>query len=664
MKASELNIPGAGPWEIRNHPNRGSIVQNGNIERYQIQVPFLLIIFNDEASLAGMPSQLEAAQKHAETLRKISFPNLSAYYLENSYGTFEFIFRLKTAILDKPRNDRAGLPEPQYDNGGSLINRNDFPPAKQYKGLCGFIVWDKDPGPGEVPHGHPWFRNYNATAERNYALAAIRAASEISYPWDDPGGIDEWLDFGLPSQDSQAIFLMASPSLSGGGNRKFIHYLTGGRIGEYHPEEESPIRFNNHILRKYIWSEWKWETFAHELGHSIGAPDLYYINSVQGHLIDPTTGTSVSLMGWSNGAPHFDAFLKFRWDWLNPRVITPGPWQKRINLSPVYEKPENSLLLRPDISNHEDEFFIVEVRGNDGKAWHGKTKKYDKNLAPAHRGVYVYHINSHNPNLSAPQIDLEGEPPGTVSLDAFQSGEIFHPPNSNFYDSSPSGLTIKIGGDHSNGAYFLVIEWVMNTGEGEFYKMLSNGKMQHQKIHFGWRSLWSHIIPGNFGGSGYTDLLFYDPTRGEAEFDTTDGKGGMRRLKSHYNWRRTWSHIIPGNFGGSGYTDLLFYDPTRGEAEFYTTDGKGGIRRLESHRNWRRTWSHIIPGNYGGSGYTDLLFYDPTRGEAEFDTTDGKGGMRRLESHHSWRPTWYLIIGGDFGGSRYTDLLFFDRGTF
>jgi predicted Zn-dependent protease len=204
------------------------------------------------------------------------------------------------------------------------------------------------------------------------------------------------------------------------------------------------------------------------------------------------------------------------------------------------------------------------------------------------------------------------------------------------------------------------------TGQGEFYTTDGNGNIQRLgSTHQGWRQTWSMIIPGNFGGSSRTDLLFYDPTTGQGEFYTTDGNGNIRRLgNTHQGWRQTWSMIIPGNFGGSSFTDLLFYDPTTGEGEFYTTDGNGNIRRLgNTHQSWRQTWSMIIPGNFGGSSFTDLLFYDPTTGQGEFYTTDGNGNISRLgNTHQSWRRTWSMIIPGNFGGSSFTDLLFYERG--
>ena len=124
-------------------------------------------------------------------------------------------------------------------------------------------------------------------------------------------------------------------------------------------------------------------------------------------------------------------------------------------------------------------------------------------------------------------------------------------------------------------------------------------------------------MTGNNFGVRITSILAQSPTlrsliSSQGEFYTTDGSGNISLLRRHIRWRQSWSLIIPGNFGGDGSTDLLFYDPTTGEGEFYTTDGSGNISLLRNHGGWRTTWSLIIPGNFGGDGSTDLLFYDPT----------------------------------------------------
>jgi hypothetical protein len=198
------------------------------------------------------------------------------------------------------------------------------------------------------------------------------------------------------------------------------------------------------------------------------------------------------------------------------------------------------------------------------------------------------------------------------------------------------------------------------NGIGSFWVNDGVGRIRNIADHTNWRQTWTRIVPGNFGGAvipwhNYTDLLFYDAASGTGEFyatdgngNLTDGRGGFGPLGQHTNWRTTWTQIIPGNFGGSGRTDLLFYDPSSGTGEFYTTDGSGGMTLLQAHTNWRTTWAQIIPGQFGGDEYTDLLFYDPTAQPTaigEFYKTDGHGGISILTQNTGWERDWQIIPG-------------------
>src|SRR5215831_1742205 len=108
-----------------------------------------------------------------------------------------------------------------------------------------------------------------------------------------------------------------------------------------------------------------------------------------------------------------------------------------------------------------------------------------------------------------------------------------------------------------------------------------------------------------------TDLLFYD-SAGTGEFYTTD-RGRINLLQTQTGWQSSgvpWTHIIPGNFSGGRFTDLLFYD-SAGTGAFYTTDGQGGIDLLRTHIGWQSSgvpWTHIIPGDFSEGRFTDLLF--------------------------------------------------------
>jgi hypothetical protein len=230
--------------------------------------------------------------------------------------------------------------------------------------------------------------------------------------------------------------------------------------------------------------------------------------------------------------------------------------------------------------------------------------------------------------------------------------------NLRYWDKSwDQVVTANFGGD----GYTDLLYYDRETGSAKFYV---NGV--ELRSHTGWRTTWDIIVPGQFGGNGWMDLLFYDRETGQGAFYTTDGQGGISLLSLHTNWRTTWDQIVPGSFGDNGYTALLFYDSELGYGEFYETDGQGGISWMQTHDSWNAGWDAIIPGNFGwyenGDNFTDLLFYDRETGLASFWTTDGQGGIYLLQTHTSWNAGWDLIVPGQFGGGGpWTDLAFYDR---
>ena len=222
-----------------------------------------------------------------------------------------------------------------------------------------------------------------------------------------------------------------------------------------------------------------------------------------------------------------------------------------------------------------------------------------------------------------------------------------------------SWYTIVPGDFGGNGRTDLLF-YDRNAGYGEFYTTNDAGGITLLKAQPGWRTTWDIIVPGNFGGSGRTDLLFYDRETGTGQFYSTDG-GAIHELRTYTNWRRSWDLIIPGDFGGDGHTDLLFYDRSAGTGEFYTTDGSGGMTLLKSNTGWRGSWDLIVPGNFGGDGHTDLLFYERASGHGEFYKTDGKGGIAQMKVYDGWRTSWTFILAGNFADGNASDLLFYDR---
>ena len=188
------------------------------------------------------------------------------------------------------------------------------------------------------------------------------------------------------------------------------------------------------------------------------------------------------------------------------------------------------------------------------------------------------------------------------------------------------------------------------AGTGEFYST-NNNEISLLHSYTNLRTTWTHILQVNpvvlFEGSPAL-LLFYDASAGTGEFHTVNN-GAISLLNSITGWRTSWTHIVRGSFGGSGATDdLLFYDAASGTGEFYTVNN-GTISLLRSNAGWRSSWKFIIPGKFVGTGIdsTDLFFYDATSGTGEFYTVSG-GQLSLMQSKSDYRVSWTHIVPGIF----------------
>ena len=213
--------------------------------------------------------------------------------------------------------------------------------------------------------------------------------------------------------------------------------------------------------------------------------------------------------------------------------------------------------------------------------------------------------------------------------------------------TEPAGKWLGFEGGNTHD--FLVFDAATGNGgfyrAGEIYREADHTlgvRMGRMRPNVGWRS-WTHVVPGQFGGDGITDLLLYEASTGTGEFYTVGKDARIELLRSHTGWRTSWSHIVPGYFGEGDGTDLLFYDADVGIGDFYAVSD-GGLEQLSSNTGWRTNWHSIVPGDFehpslyhvasAYNGYTSLLFYD-TAGLADFYATD-MGRLEALNSYTDW----------------------------
>jgi hypothetical protein len=207
--------------------------------------------------------------------------------------------------------------------------------------------------------------------------------------------------------------------------------------------------------------------------------------------------------------------------------------------------------------------------------------------------------------------------------------------------------------DASQNATLFLLFYAQSQGRGEFYSYDNAGNLTFIQGYSDWRTSWDLILPWTLGVNGsqsVSGLLFYQRDGGYAELYATDSSGNITLLRS-YNWRSTWDMIIPGNYGGLGWTDLLFYDRSAAQIQIYAFDPAGNMEFLNTTDNVPPQ-DLILSGLFGGvetivpSGpyQSDILTYTRELRSAAVFSTDPRGKLNYLRGFSGWRKSWAAII--------------------
>jgi len=180
-----------------------------------------------------------------------------------------------------------------------------------------------------------------------------------------------------------------------------------------------------------------------------------------------------------------------------------------------------------------------------------------------------------------------------------------------------------------------------NAGFAQFYATDGHGGIQKLAEYSDWRTSWTRILAGEFVNHAdwseprIDDLFFYEGSTGYGETYESDGHGGISLFGGQADMPSA-TYICPGSFGGTGPTDLAFYDATTGAASILDPQEipgpdpaipPGKWVTLDSY-NWGPNWDLIVAGNFWMSdpddhffddgGFTDFLFYSGNQGRGDF----------------------------------------------
>jgi len=232
---------------------------------------------------------------------------------------------------------------------------------------------------------------------------------------------------------------------------------------------------------------------AHELGHSLGLPDLYGVNNHVGGLSIMANGAWNSLQGEDYGATpdHMDAWSKVKLGFVTPTVVNAT---NNFTLNAIQN---NYNVLK--IPLKDNTYFLVENREKVG---------YDASLPTNSGGIAVWHIDESMNNIDSdphPFIDIE------QSVSEYQDpfyytnqnhAASFGPdtnPNSNTYTGEKSGVTITT--TNTNGSAMNV---AVTTKEANWIPQ-TNWKLKYADSY----SLYN---PGTYAFDGKKDTYWHTNT--------------------------------------------------------------------------------------------------------------------------------------------------------
>jgi hypothetical protein len=140
---------------------------------------------------------------------------------------------------------------------------------------------------------------------------------------------------------------------------------------------------------------------------------------------------------------------------------------------------------------------------------------------------------------------------------------------------------------------------------------------------------WTHLVAGEFQWTPMdiavsptlTDLYCYDATTGSGELfrlgsTAEDPTWQLVQTLASTDLPRGATSVVAGNFGGFGYTDLMFHDRAGGTLSVYSFQGVEGsdiVQYLvprETLPGLRTSVDLVVPGNFWMSNPEDHWFYD------------------------------------------------------
>ena len=168
---------------------------------------------------------------------------------------------------------------------------------------------------------------------------------------------------------------------------------------------------------------------------------------------------------------------------------------------------------------------------------------------------------------------------------------------------------------------------------------------------------WSVVATGDFYGTGTSNILFENTNGDVAQWKMQNAQAVASTVVGATTG--DWNIVGTGDFYGNGTDDVLFRNANGTIAQWQISDGHAVAATTVGATT--SDWRIAAIGNLSGSGSTDgILFINSDGAVADWDVVDGQATSAHMLGQTS--SYWSIVGVGDFTGSGEQDILFRGQG--
>ena len=355
-------------------------------------------------------------------------------------------------------------------------------------------------------------------------------------------------------------------------------------------------------------------TYAHELVHNFGLPDLYdYDRSSAGvgYWALMGSGNHLKTSSGSSNPAHMNAWTKIELGLLEPTVINPSI-DNSYYIDALSITPE---ALKVEIT--DDEYFLIEYRSNDAESY------YDSALPSS--GVLIWHIDE-SKCIGVHGVNVDEDHPCVRLVQADGDKDLEH--NRNRGDS---GDPFVVGDLFNVNSYPAAIGYY---GDDPGIQMTVTAMYDDfAKIHFGSFSAWFYDIyaeTNDDNGDGFkNEITFtYDPDTNGASQDIVVHFDFYTQDRDSFVTTFEYDHTIQGNDIDEFETSIGYYN---GHANgMWWVEARLEIgESISDEHVFGNIWIEYPSSGNHFDDYWDVTQFVPK-------DTDSDGGNETLEIYVDW----------------------------